>query len=69
MEITAAKLTAKERYLSVTMLSAADNSRYSKLNEELENDYTKGRNHYPKTVTDAYNLIMNYRQTSTSGRV
>jgi hypothetical protein len=69
MEITAAKATTKERYLAVPMLSAADNSRYSKLNEELENDYTKGSNHYPKTVTEAYNLIVNYRQTRPSGRV
>jgi hypothetical protein len=33
------------------MLSATENSRYSKLDEDLENDYTKGSNHYPKTVT------------------
>jgi hypothetical protein len=51
------------------MLSAADNSRYSKLNEDMENDYTKGINHYPKTITEAYNLIVNYRQTRPSGRV
>jgi hypothetical protein len=51
MEITAAKATAKERYLDVAMLSTADNSRYIKRNEELENDHTKGSNHYPKTVT------------------
>jgi hypothetical protein len=61
MEITAAKAKAKERYLAVAMLSTADNSRYSKLKEELENDYKKGSNHYPKTVTEAYNLIVNYR--------
>jgi hypothetical protein len=68
-EIAVAKATSKERYLAVAMLSAADNSRHSKLNEDLENDYTKGSNHYPKTVTEAYNLIVNYRQAKSSGSV
>jgi hypothetical protein len=68
-EIAVAKATAKERYLAVAMLSAADNSSYSKLNEDLENDYTKGSNHYPKTVTEAYNLIVNYRQAHPSRRL
>jgi hypothetical protein len=51
------------------MLYACDNSRYNILSEELENNYTKGRNHYPKTVTEAYNLIINYRQSKPSGRI
>jgi hypothetical protein len=59
-ELDEAKATAKERYLAVAMLSACDNSRCNRLSEELENDYTKGSNHYPKTVTEAYNLIVNY---------
>jgi hypothetical protein len=49
------------------MLSACDNSRYNRLDEELENDYTKGSNHYPKIVTEAYNLIVNYRQSKPIG--
>jgi hypothetical protein len=52
-ELDEAKATAKERYLSVAMLSACDASRYNKLSEEIKNDYTKGSNHYPKTVTEA----------------
>jgi hypothetical protein len=68
-EIAVAKATAKERYLAVAMLSAADNSRYSRLNEDLENEYTKGSNHYPKTITEAYKLIVNYRQAKPSGRL
>jgi hypothetical protein len=29
----------------------------------------KGSNHYPKTVTEAYNLIVNYRQSKPAGRI
>jgi hypothetical protein len=68
-ELDEAKSTAKERYLAVAMLSACDNSRYNRLSEELENDYTKGSNHYPKTVTEAYNLIVNYRQSKSIVRI
>jgi hypothetical protein len=51
------------------MLSAADKFRNSKLTEELGNYYTKGSNHYPKTVTEAYNLILNYQWSRPGGRV
>jgi hypothetical protein len=68
-ELDEAKATSKERYLAVAMISACDNSRYNRLSEELENDYTKGSNHYPKTITEAYNLIVNYRQSKPSGRI
>jgi hypothetical protein len=68
-ELDEAKIMAKKRYLAVTMLSACDNSRYNRLSEELENDYTKGSNHYPKTAMEAYNLIVNYRQSKPSRRI
>jgi hypothetical protein len=51
------------------MLSATYKSRYSKLAEELGNDYMKGSNHYPKTVTEAYNLIVKYQWSRPGGRV
>jgi hypothetical protein len=68
-ELEEAKATAKERYLTVAMISACDKSRYSKLSEDLDNDYTKGSIHYPRTIMEAYNLIVNYRQSKPSGRV
>jgi hypothetical protein len=43
----------------------ADRSRYGKLIEEVENDFLKGRDDYPKTPTDAYNLLVNYRNYIT----
>jgi hypothetical protein len=68
-KLATAKAAAKERYLAVAMLSACDASRYNKLSEEISNDYTKGTNHYPKTVTEACNLIVNYRQSNPAGRI
>jgi hypothetical protein len=68
-ELDEARATAKERYLAVASMSAADKSRYSKLTEELGNDYTKDSNRYPKTVTEAYNLIVNYQWSRPSVRV
>jgi hypothetical protein len=29
--------------------------------KEIENDFLKGHNDYPKTPTEAYNLLVNYR--------
>jgi hypothetical protein len=53
----------------VAMLYACKNSMDNRLSEEIENDYTKISNHYPKTVTEAYILIVNYRQPKPSGRI
>jgi hypothetical protein len=51
----------KERYLAVAFLRASDKVRFGKLLEDLENNYTKGGNNYPTTVTSAYNLVVNYK--------
>jgi hypothetical protein len=29
--------------------------------DELENDYTKGVDHYPDTITKAYTLVVNFK--------
>ena len=53
---------AEKRFLVMALLMATDKTRYGKLLEDLENDYTKGHDNYPVTVTGAYNLIVNYKQ-------
>jgi hypothetical protein len=57
--------TAKNRYLSMAMLTAADVARYRRLIEDLDND----NDNYPRTVTEAYNLIINYRQARPAVRI
>lgn len=54
--------SAKQQYLAVASLWAADRGRYAKLIEDLENDYTKGNNNYPRTMVGAYRLLINYKQ-------
>ena len=47
-------------------INKADSKRFSRLQEELENDYTKGVDHYPKSVVKAYHLLNDFK--STAGR-
>lgn len=68
-EVEVAKQEAREEYLAVALLSAADPGRYSQLNRELANDYIKagckGRDSiYPRTVVGAYGLLKNYKSST-----
>ena len=57
-----AKKEAKEAYMDMALILGANRIKYGRLIEELENSYLKGNeNDYPKTVTDAYNLLLNYK--------
>jgi len=47
------------------LLVKADRERYGKLIEEIENDFLKGHDDYPKTPMEAYNLLVNYRNHVT----
>jgi hypothetical protein len=38
-----------------------DKGRYSKLLEDLENNFKMGAEHYPDSVTNAYILVANYK--------
>jgi len=66
------RASAREKIQNKTIaygiLVRADRSRYGKLIEEIENDYLKGNNDYPKTPTEAYNLLVNYRSYNHNKR-
>ena len=51
---------AKSKYLGVAIICGAERGRYSKMVEELQNDFTKGNRNYPANTTKAYNLLLNY---------
>jgi hypothetical protein len=57
-------MEAKERIQDITVacgiLVRADRDRYGKLIEEIENNFLKGQDNYPKTPTESYNLLVNY---------
>jgi hypothetical protein len=55
-------LKSQERYLAMAFMLSADRSRYGRLLEEMENEYLKGTDNWPTTVTGAYHLLTNYHQ-------
>ena len=39
----------------------SDQSRFGRLLEKLENDFTAGHDNYPKTLTDSYNMLLEWK--------
>ena len=52
---------ARERFLAYAFIQGADKSRFGDLLLELENQHTCGTDHFPHSLTGAYNLLVNYR--------
>jgi hypothetical protein len=55
------RLAARERYLATAFILGADQYRYGKMIRDIENEYLFGLDKYPKTVTAAYNLLLNWK--------
>ena len=51
---------AINRFLAVAFLRKANKAEYAQALEELANDYAKGQNNYPETVSEAYTFLTNY---------
>ena len=47
--------------LALAFLMGSDRSRFRRLLEKLENDFTAGNDNYPKTLTDAYNMLLEWK--------
>lgn len=60
-----ARAKIHDKTVAYGLLVRADRGRYGKLIEEVENDFLKGHDDYPKTPTKAYNLLVNYRNYVT----
>ena len=58
--IKQANQTAKERLTAMIFLLSSDRTRYGGLIEGLQNDKLKGFDNYPKTLSETYNLLVNY---------
>jgi len=63
-----ARETILNKKIAYGILVRADRGRYGKLIEEVENAYLKGNNDYPRTPTEAYNLLVNYQNYSVKKR-
>jgi hypothetical protein len=53
--------SAKDRYLAVLFLLRSDQNRYGGLVRDIKNEYTRGTNSYPLTLTAAYDYLVNYQ--------
>jgi hypothetical protein len=65
-QMAAVRIKIHDKTIAYGILARADRSRYGKLIEEVENAFLKGRNDYPETPTEAYNLLVNYRNYATN---
>jgi Reverse transcriptase (RNA-dependent DNA polymerase) len=54
----------RDRYSATLFLRNSDNHRYEQLKSELSNDFSKGRDEYPTTLTDAHQLLLRYKGAS-----
>ena len=56
-----AKAICKTKNLAIAFLKRSDRKRYATLLTELENNYARGTDQLPTTITGAYNLLVNYK--------
>jgi hypothetical protein len=61
-EMNEAKERIHDKTVAYGILVRADRDCYGKLIEEIENEFIKEHDNYPKTPTEAYNLLENYRK-------
>ena len=66
VDLEAATTACREKMLAMYFLMGSDPKRFAILRRELENGQTMGQNHYPETVTDAYNLLVHYKRPKTT---
>ena len=57
----AAETDGTQWYLALAFLMGSDRSRFGRLLEKLENDFTAGNDNYPKALTDAYNMLLEWK--------
>ena len=61
-EIKTIETTSPEIYLACAFVINSDLRRYERLIEELENDYTKGNDNYPRNMVKAYQFFNKYKR-------
>jgi len=61
-QLAAANNFSKNAYIAVGFILGADPARYGKLLEDLENDHTQKQDRFPKTLDEAYSLLVHWKQ-------
>ena len=67
-DLAKCKARAMERFQAIAFLHRSDSKRYSNLLCDLENLQSRGEDQYPKTITDAYNMLAQYKAPTGTGR-
>ncbi len=61
----AVRVSAQKRFLSYALIKTS-NSKHDKIKDDLSDDYTKGRDNYPQTRSQALMLMDHYSKTPTA---
>jgi hypothetical protein len=61
------KKVARDKMMSMMMLSGADKKRYGKLLEDLNNNYLAGTDNYPSDVDSTVTLLSYYQDYQSNG--
>eukprot|EP00543_Licmophora_paradoxa_P002396 CAMPEP_0202453532 /NCGR_PEP_ID=MMETSP1360-20130828/11488_1 /ASSEMBLY_ACC=CAM_ASM_000848 /TAXON_ID=515479 /ORGANISM="Licmophora paradoxa, Strain CCMP2313" /LENGTH=411 /DNA_ID=CAMNT_0049072657 /DNA_START=111 /DNA_END=1343 /DNA_ORIENTATION=+ len=61
-EYEKAKDMAQEQFHAILLIRHADKNRFGQLIAYLENSFTMGEDRYPRTVTKAYEILVNYKK-------
>ena len=61
-ELAAAEAAAREQVLVIGLLVRSDHGCYGKLLEDLENNFTQGRDNYPTSLQQVYSLLVHWKQ-------
>ncbi|KAG7374846.1 reverse transcriptase RNA-dependent DNA polymerase [Nitzschia inconspicua] len=67
-ELKDAEKAAREEFLGIRLIRCSDPNRYAGLLADVENSYTRGVDGYPKTLTKAYEMLVNYVDASNVQR-
>jgi hypothetical protein len=65
-ELAKATVKAKDEYFSVCFIVNSCKRRYGTLVRDIENEHTRGTNSYPRTLSGAYDYLVNYKTNRTS---
>jgi hypothetical protein len=58
------KKDAQAHNLAASFMLNLESGRYGRLIEDLENNFLQGQDRWPKTLTVAFSLLMNWKQTT-----
>ena len=64
----AAKKSMEEKYTAIAFVQGANHSKYANLWRDLKNNMVLGQDNYPTSLPAAYDVLQNYKSTSSGGR-